>query len=465
MHPRFRWVFDTELEGRTRSATLPAVQLLTLSFAGLIGVGTLGFLLLPGLYTGPRLSVIDALFTATSAVCVTGLVVVDTATFFTGWGQAWIALLIQLSGLGILTIATLIILALGRRPALAVGESVGQQVPRRFGSPRAVLRAVVVVTFVAEGAGAVVLWLSWGGEMGWAGAVWPAVFHAVSAFCNAGFSTFSTSLVGLRAHLPTLTTISALVILGGLGFVVLTDVWVRVVPRTTRRLSLHTTLVLTTTVVLLVVGTVLFYLFEAANVLGGMGGVTRALNAAFMSVTARTAGFNTVDYGAISDTSVVLTIIFMVIGGSPGSTAGGIKTTTAALLALLFVSYLRGRRDVSVRHRSVRPEHIALATGLAVGTVALLAAAVFVLMVSELPVNVQDRTLLVRATFEAASAFGTVGLSMGLTTALTTAGKLVITFLMFLGRVGPLTLAASMAIAAQRRQAHYRHAFEDVVVG
>jgi trk system potassium uptake protein TrkH len=425
----------------------------------------LGFLVLPGLYVGPRLSVIDALFTATSAVCVTGLVVVDTATFFTGWGHVWIALLIQLGGLGILTIATLIILALGRRPALAVGESVGQQVPRRLGSPRAVLRSVVVVTVIAEAAGAMVLWLSWGGEMGWARAVLPAVFHAISAFCNAGFSTFSTSLVGFREHGPILATISALIILGGLGFVVLTDVWIRVVPRTARRLSLHTTLVLTTTVVLLVGGAVLFYFFEAANVLEGMGVVTRALNAFFMSVTARTAGFNTVDYGAISDTSVVLTIIFMVIGGSPGSTAGGIKTTTVALLTLLFVSYLRGKRNVSARHRTVQPEHVALATGLAVGTVALLAAAVFVLMISELPVNVQDRTLLVRATFEAASAFGTVGLSMGLTPALTTAGKVIITFLMFLGRVGPLTLAASMAIAAQRRQAHYRHAFEDVVVG
>jgi trk system potassium uptake protein TrkH len=466
VHPRFRWAFEgRDLSGR-RGGALSAVQLLALSFVGLIALGTLGLLALPGLYTGPGLSFVDAVFTATSAVCVTGLIVVDTATYFTPLGQAWIALLIQLGGLGILTIATAVIVALGRHPGVSVHESVGQQTPRRsIPSIRRLLRSVVMLTLIAELAGALLLWLGWGSDLGWGTAAGHAVFHAISAFCNAGFSTFSDSLIGFQRAPGILGVVAVLIVLGGVGFVVVADLWVRYLQRRTRRLSLHTTLVLSTTAILVLGAAVLFYLFEGGNTLAGLPGVDRVANAVFMAVTPRTAGFNTVNYDAVSDPSLVLTILLMIVGGSPGSTAGGIKTTTVALLALLFVSYLRGRRDLSIRGRTVPSEIVSLATGIVVAGAVILATAVFLLMLSEVSPETTDRAVLVRTGFEAVSAFGTVGLSMGTTPALTTAGKLVITFLMFLGRVGPLTLAAAMAIAGRRRRVHYRYAHESVIVG
>ncbi len=466
MHPRFRWAFDGHDVTARRGGVLSAVQILSLSFVGLIAIGTLGLIALPGLYAGPRLSLVDAVFTATSAVCVTGLIVVDTATYFTPLGRAWIALLIQCGGLGILTIATAVIVALGRHPGVSVHESVGQQTPRRGPmSIRRLLWSVVLLTLVAELGGALLLWLRWGAALGWGSALGHAVFHAISAFCNAGFSTFSDSLVGFRGDVPTLATIAVLIVLGGLGFVVFADLWIRYVQRRARRLSLHATLVLTVSAVLVVGAAVLFYLFEGGNTLTGLSRADRIANAVFMAVTPRTAGFNTVNYDAVSDPSLVLTTLLMIVGGSPGSTAGGIKTTTVALLVLLFVAYLRGRRDVSLRGRTIPSEIVSLATGIVVAGAMILATAVFLLMLSEVSPETTDRAVLVRAGFEAVSAFGTVGLSMGGTASLTTAGKLVITLLMFLGRVGPLTLAAAMAIAGRRRRVHYRYAHESVVVG
>jgi trk system potassium uptake protein TrkH len=217
--------------------------------------------------------------------------------------------------------------------------------------------------------------------------------------------------------------------------------------------------------VLLVGGAALYYGFEVRSTLAALPSLDRAANAVFMSITARTAGFNSVDYGAISDSSVVLTLLLMFVGGSPGSTAGGVKTTTVALLAMLFVSYLRGREDVSLKNRTVPSDTLHVATGLIVAAVAAVALATLVLMLSEIPAGLTDRVLLVRGAFESVSALGTVGLSMGLTPTLTVAGKVVIILLMFLGRVGPLTLAAAMVIARRRRWVHYRHAHETVAIG
>lgn len=449
-----------------RRFAVSAVQYLTLSFLALIAMGTVGLLVLPGLYAGPRLGFMDALFTATSAVCVTGLIVVDTATYFTVWGKAWIALLIQLGGLGILTVATFIILAIGGRLPLRVDESVGQQTPgRRMLDGRRVIRGVIVTTVAAECVGALFLWVRWGPTLGWVPAAGHAAFHSISAFCNAGFSTFSTSLTGYAGDQVTLGVIAALIIVGGLGFVVLVDLWRRFGTRAERRLTLHSRLVLLATAVLIVGAALLYGMFERGNVFAGMSVADRLGNAVFMSVTARTAGFNTVDYNAVSDPSLVLTILLMTVGGSPGSTAGGLKTSTAALLVLLLVSRLRGRHHVTVAGRTVPPDSVNVATGLVVGGVAILAFAVFLLMAIETPAEVRDRAALVRAGFEAVSSFGTVGLSMGHTALLTTAGKIIISGLMFLGRVGPLTLVASMTIAGRRSRRHYRHAFEDVIVG
>ena len=455
-------------EQRRRSyfGTLDAAQLLLLSFAGLIAVGTAGLLLLPGLYTGPDLGFVDALFTATSAVCVTGLIVVDTATYFTPLGQAWIALLIQLGGLGILTFTTLVIQLLGRRTSLEAGEAAGGEASIvSHLDPLKLVRAVVASALAVEAIGAVLLWWGWSGEMGAAGAVWPAVFHAISAFCNAGFSVFSDSLAGHRgAALPVLT-VSGLVIVGGIGFVVLTDLWAWRRREDVRRLSTHTQLVLWSTALLLIGGTALYASFEWQNTLAGMSLPDRLVNGWFMSVTPRTAGFNTVDYSALTNPSLFLTIVLMVIGGSPGSAAGGLKTTTVALLGLLLWSRLRGRENVSIFGRTVPGETIQRAAGLTIGGIAILAAGVFALALTEFPAQgVADRVSFLSVIFEAHSAFGTVGLSMGATSELTTAGRIVVTVLMFLGRLGPLAVVSAMA-AGSSRSARFRYATEDVAIG
>ncbi|MFQ5747128.1 MAG: TrkH family potassium uptake protein [Gemmatimonadota bacterium] len=443
-----------------------ATQLLVLSFVLLILVGTLGFLVLPGLYAGPRLGIIDALFTATSAVCVTGLVVVDTATRFTPLGQAWIAILIQLGGLNILTLATLMITLLGRRASLAAEEAAGGGSPLHHIDAKALLGSVLRLTLVIETAGAIALWLAWRGRLGAAGAAWPAVFHAISAFCNAGFSVFSDSLAGFRRSPATLLIVSALIVLGGIGFIVLADLGARYRARSSSRLALHTKLALIATGVLLGGGTLAYFLFESRFQLAGLGWPDRLANAWFMSATARTAGFNTVNYDAISNPSVFLTLLLMLIGGSPGSTAGGMKTTTIVLVGLVFWSRLRGQASISVFDRTVPRETIQRATGLVVGTLIFVGLMVFLLLVTEFPAHQGlDRGSFLRLVFEAHSAFGTVGLSQGVTPALTPEGRLVIILLMFVGRVGPLAVVSSMAAARSRREIHYRYAREDVVIG
>jgi len=440
------------------------IRLFVLSFAGLVVAGTAGLLLLPGLYTGPRLGVIDALFTAASAVCVTGLTVVDTATYFTGWGQAWLLLLIQAGGLGILAFATMIIQLLGGRGSLEVEVATGSGYGVRVGAIRSVLRPVFYLTLAIEGAGAVGLWLLWRAPLGDAGAVWPSVFHAISAFCNAGFSTFSDSLVGWRTSTPVLLTIGTVIVLGGLGFVVLDEVRQRWIRRSVRRLSTQSRLALSATAVLLVGATIVFLFFERQHSLEGLAPWSRFVNAVFMAVTPRTAGFNTVDYGQVSNPSLALTVALMIIGGAPGSTAGGLKVTSAALLLLGFWTRLRGYQHVSVGGRTVREESVGRAAALGVAGIAILAFATFLLLLVEPVAASQDRADFVRIVFEVHSAFGTVGLSMDKTGELTSAGRIVLIALMFVGRVGPLALAAAMA-ARRGPAVTYRYAYEDVTVG
>jgi trk system potassium uptake protein TrkH len=443
-----------------------ATQLFVGSFGALVLVGTLGFLVLPGLYTGPRLGLVDALFTATSAVCVTGLIVVDTATYFTRAGQAWILLLVQLGGLGIMTLATMLIVALGQRLSRDWEEITGGQARvLSHMNEVSLIRGVVWTTLSIEAIGALGLWLLWQGDLG-TEAVWHAVFHAVSAFCNAGFSTFSDSLSGYRGSPFTLIWVSALIILGGLGFVVLADLWARYVRGASTRLSLHTKLVLFVTTLLVVGAATLFLVFESHFDLRVLGPVDRAVNAWFMSVTARTAGFTTIDYGTASNASLFLTMLLMLVGGSPGSTAGGLKTTTVAVLLLLVWCRVHGRDDTSIVGRTIPKDTAERAAGIVIGSLLLLGICVFILLLTEYPLETElDRARFVALAFEAHSAFGTVGLSMGPTSDLTVGGRLLVVFLMFIGRVGPLAVASSMALARAKRSVHYRYAHEDVVVG
>ena len=467
------WRWDPD---RSRSAVwsywraLSPSQLFVGSFLLLVGIGTVGFKLLPGLYTGAPLSWLDALFTATSAICVTGLIVVDTAHYFTTWGQAYVLLLIQLGGLGIITFTSLIIVALGRRLSLrqelltggAAGVAENVDV-------RGLLWAIVRFTVVAEIIGALALYLLWVPDFGWGGAVWHAVFHAVSAFCNAGFSTFTDSLMGFQGHVPLLTVVMVLIVVGGLGFLTLEElyVWRRVYRKKGRfRLSVHSQIVLVTTVVLIVGGWMLFTAFEWSNTLAGMAWGDRLINGLFASITPRTAGFNTIDYAQVESETNVLTLMLMMVGGSPGSTAGGIKTTTFAILGVLAWSRLHGRPTTSISGRTIPEETVQKAMSLFIVASTLVTVGVFLFSVTEIPDTMSAAAApLLTYAFEAVSAFNTVGLSMGATDALSGTGRIVTVILMFIGRVGTLTFVAAMARPPTRITGGFRYAHEDVTIG
>jgi trk system potassium uptake protein TrkH len=448
---------------------LTPAQLFVASFLLLILLGTLGLKTIPGLYTGAPLGWLDALFTATSASCVTGLVVVNTATYFTPAGQAFLLLLIQLGGLGMITLTTLIILALGRRLSLrneAISASGAEVAPHV--SPQRLVRDVVRFTLLIEAAGALLLYLLWAPRLGALAAVWPAVFHAISAFCNAGFSTFPDSLLGFQRSPGTLLIIGSLITAGGLGFLTMEELHLLRRARRERRvtrLSLHSRLALAVTAALIVGGAALFALFEWQGVLAGLPLGDRLVNAIFLGITPRTAGFNSVDYAHTSESTNFLTILLMSIGGSPGSTAGGLKTTTVALIGLLAWSRLRGREVVSIWDRSVPEETIQRAVGLFVVVFALMTAAIFVLTSSEAGAASPAARPFLGYMFEVASAFNTVGLSMNLTPDLSVVGRWVGIVQMFVGRVGPLTFAAALARSRRAPGDEFRYAYADVVVG
>jgi len=441
-------------------------QLFVASFALLIVLGTIGLKFLPGLYTGEPLDWLDALFTSTSAVCVTGLIVVDTATYFTTAGQAFILLLIQLGGLGMLSFASVIIVAFGRRLSLrqeALYSTSMEAAPHV--DTRQLAFDVVIFTLTIEAVGAFLLYLLWIPRFGWLEAMWPAVFHSVSAFCNAGFSVFSDNLVSFQHSPFSLLVVMTLIVAGGLGFLTMEEVYLRYRGRQTKRIfrmSLHSKIVLVTTAVLIAAGWLFFGLFEWEGTLGELPIGHRIVNALFMSVTPRTAGFNTIDYAATSESTSFLTILLMMIGGSPGSTAGGIKTTTFALIALLAWSRLRGYAATRAGSRSLPEETTDRAIGLYAIAFGLVTAGIFVLTTTESS-GAPGRHFLAWM-FEAVSAFNTVGLSMGLTPELSTPGRWTTILLMFFGRVGPLTLAAALA-ARRIGERGFRYAYEDVVVG
>ena len=447
---------------------LSGPQLLVGSFAGLIVLGTCALRLLPGLYVGPGLGWLDSLFTATSAVCVTGLIVVDTATYFTPAGQLLLLLLIQLGGLGMITLSTAIILALGGRLTLGQEEVSAPGVHLLPGGDlRRLTGHVVLFTVVFELAGAAVLTALWTPRFGLARAAWHALFQSVSAFCNAGFSTFSDSLTSFAEGLPTILVMAALIVAGGLGFLTIEELLARRRRRTHRsRLTLHTRLVLVTTAVLLLVGWALYGALEWHGALAGLGPTDRVANALFMSVTARTAGFNTVDYASVSAGGGFLTVLLMTVGGSPGSTAGGLKTTTLAVVVLLAWSRVRGRRATHAGDRSIPDETVQRAVGLVVFAGFVVVGAIFLVAAREMDGGEAGANLgFLRYAFETVSAFNTVGLSMGVTGDLDRTGRLVAIVLMFLGRVGPLTFTAAVARRARRPAAGFRYAHEDVVVG
>jgi trk system potassium uptake protein TrkH len=440
-------------------------SLLLGSFGGLILLGT--FLLrLPPLQAEP-VGLLDCLFTAASAVCVTGLITVDTATAWSPWGQGLILLMFQLGGLGIMTFSLAMLYLAGLRPGLiahlAVGGSLGFSVRQDLGR---LARNVIVFTLGAELLGAVVLGLRFGADHPPATAAALGAFHAVSAFCNAGFSLFSDSLQAYAADPVVNLTVMALIVLGGLGFVAVGEVasrWRRRGRGRPPRLSLHTRLVLTTSLVLIAGGAAAMWAME--QVAGGGpvwgGGWWASL---FTSVTARTAGFNTAPMTELSNASLLLVMGLMFVGASPGSCGGGIKTTALASLYAVARARLGGLATASLYRRGIEDRQVGEAVTLAACSLLVVLAAVVALELTEQGAAASHHRgrVLVHA-FEAVSAFATVGLSLGATEGLTPAGKLVVIVVMFVGRLGPLTFV--YALLKRARAAAYTPAKEKIMLG
>ncbi len=436
-------------------------QLFISTFVFVILSGAAG-LLLPRATTH-GISVVDALFTSTSAVCVTGLVVVDTGTTFTLLGQTIILLLIQIGGLGLMTFTTFFALFHG---SLGIKEKVLMQEflsGDNVGKVKSALQQIVGVTLLIEAMGALFLFLSWqpGTFDSLSHSAYNSVFHAVSAFCNAGFSTLSANIADPRTmtNVPINLTICALIVLGGLGFSVIVNVaGLLRRPRGGHRvrLSLHSKLVLIMTALLIVVGTLFVYVLEYFNTLEGMAEGNKWVASLFQSITTRTAGFNSIDIGAIAPATAFVMVVWMFIGASPGSTGGGIKTTTAAVLALSAWNVVRGRQKVEVFRRQVTQSTL----DKAVATIMLSG---LLVMIATFILSIYESAPFLDLLFEATSAFGTVGLSRNLTPALTDVSKLTLVVTMLVGRVGAVTLV--MALTAKAAYANYDYPSDSVMIG
>lgn len=444
--------------------------LLVLSFAALIGIGALGFLLLPKLTTGPALTPLQALFTATSAVCLTGLSVIPTATGFTRMGQVWLLILVQLGGIGLVALSTLVIGSLGHR--LSLRSEMLSMPHLNFATElgaAGLLRASARFTFAFEAVGVIVFFILWMPHHGPGEAAWLAVFHAVNAFCNAGFSTFGHSLEVHATEPFTVLMFSLLIMAGGLGFLSTAELWrwwKEGGRRGRLRLSSHTWAVLVASCALWVLGALLFASFEWHGALAGFGLGDKLTNAWFMSVTTRSSGFSTIPFGELRNDSAYLSMLLMSIGGAPGSTAGGIKTTALVVLGAMAWSKLRGRRHVRLRNRSIPDQTVQRTMSLVVLVFVVITLSLFLLTSSEtrhLEIG-PAREAFLPLLFEAVSAFNTVGLSMSDAAEMSAAGQLILVVLMFMGRVGPLAFFAALSVRSSRAS-KVRPAQEDLVVG
>jgi trk system potassium uptake protein len=422
-------------------------QVLVLGFAALIFIG--GLLLWAPFSQAPgqSISFLDALFTATSAVCVTGLVVVDTAKQFSTAGELVVLALIQAGGLGIMTISALMFLLMGKRitlkERLLMQEALGSF---SIAGVVRLTRNIIFTTLIIEATGALLLSLRWLVQLPWQKALYWGFFHAVSAFNNAGFDVTSESLRPFAKDPFVLFIIGMLIILGGIGFFAMEDWWHH---RRWEKLSLHTRLVVLVTLVMIVGGTGLFLALEWTNpaTLGWMPWYHKVSNAWFAAVTPRTAGFESVPTGSLLDVSLLLTIVLMFIGASPGGTGGGIKTSTFAMLGLSINATVTGSDEVRVLGRRLPRDLVEKAVAVAGIAIILVVAATGILMVTEAKALSTPTSGIsaIDVAFEVVSAFGTVGLTAGLTPQLSAAGRVLVILVMFIGRVGPLTMAVALA--------------------
>ncbi len=437
------------------------IRILPLGYLAVTLVGTL-LLMLPAASHGTPLGFFDALFTATSASCVTGLIVVDTGTHFTFFGQAVLLLLIQLGGLGFMTAATLLFRAAKKRISLrgrmTLAEAYGED---RLQGIIALCMRAVTYTFTIEGAGALLLAFRFVPEFGLKG-IWLAVFHSVSAFCNAGFDLMGNyaSLTGYVSDVLVNFTLMTLIILGGMGFAVITEILER---RRFKALSMHAKAVLCGSAILIFGGAALFLLFESANsaTLGSLDTGDRLMASLFQSVTCRTAGFNTIAQDSLTDAGKLLSAILMLVGGSPAGTAGGVKVTTVAVLFLTGAACLRNLPDTEIFGRRLAPDTVRKALSVVLfATVILLCSTAAMLHAEQL--CGADYSF-IDILYEAASALGTAGLSVGVTAGATLFSKTLLCLMMYLGRAGIMTVA--LAIGGSSKESPVRYPEGNILIG
>lgn len=463
------------MDKKKLSIDLKPTQVLVLGFLIVILLGTLLLNLPVASKSGSSIGFVDALFTATSAVCVTGLVVVNTLDHWTMFGKIVILTLIQIGGLGFMTITTTLFIILGRKISLKerliIQEALNQYT--LSGMVR-LAKNVVLGTLLLELLGAALLATRFVPDFGKDG-IFMSVFHAISAFCNAGFDIVGgSSLVPYVGDVLVNITIMTLIVLGGLGFTVWLD-YIKLfkerkkyqysLKRAFQRLSLHSKLVTVLTIALILVGFVFFFVIEGSNpaTLGPMGYKEKVLGSLFHSVTTRTAGFNTISLPEMNDASKFMTIVLMFIGGSPAGTAGGIKTVTFGIIFLAVVSVIKGREDVETFNKRISWNIVKRALAVMVISITVVISATMMLSITE--VEIAHQFLFMDVFFEAVSAFGTVGLSLGITPYLSTIGKLVICLTMFIGRLGPVTMMVAFSLKDKKRKCSIRMPEEKIMVG
>lgn len=440
---------------KTKYIKLNPSQLLVLVFLFFIILGTI-LLKLPISTTTP-ISLIDALFTVTSAMTVTGLAVVDTGTVFTIFGQLVILTLIQVGGLGIMSFAVLIFIVLGKKigfkERLIIQQSLNQT---SLGGVIKLVKHLFIYSFSIEIIAMLILSIRWVPEYGWGKGMYYSFFHSISAFNNAGFSIWSDSLMKYVGDPLVNLVITFLFIIGGIGFTVLSDIWYK---RSFKKLSLHSKLMIGGTFACNLLAMIIVFSLEYGNpnTLGTLSSMGDKLWASyFQAVTPRTAGFNTLDIGSLHEATITFMLLLMFVGAGSASTGGGIKLTTFLVIVLSVLTFLKGKSQIKIGNRAIKD--IVVVRSLAISTISILFIflAVFIL-------NITEPEPFLKILFEVISAFGTVGISMGITADLSDVGKIIIVFIMFLGKLGPLTLAFSLATKLEQEKIRYPS--EDILTG
>ncbi|MBW4503910.1 MAG: TrkH family potassium uptake protein [Scytonema hyalinum WJT4-NPBG1] len=436
-----------------------------LGFIAMVAIGTILLMMPFSTSSGTWNNLIVALFTSTSAVCVTGLSVVDPGTYFSFWGQLFIALLVQIGGLGYMTTTTFLILLIGRKfdlkQKIAIQQSLDR--PGMHGSTQ-IIRSIIATTLIFEITGVFLLLPAFVPQYGWDKGIWLAMFHSINSWNNAGFSLFKDNLIGYQSSVLVVFTVTVLIIFGGIGYqtILETYFWLRdrLLKKPTNLLfSLDFKVATSTTVVLLLIGTVAFFLVEFKNVetFGNLSFLEKLLGAWFQSATTRTAGFNTIDIGKMTTAGLFITIAFMFIGASPGGTGGGLKTTTLRVLTSCTKAILQGKEEVLLYERSIAISVILKAVGALIGSVATVIASTILIALTDPEIS------FIQLLFEVVSAFATVGLSTGITGSVSAAAKLILIVTMYIGRVGILLLMS--AILGDPRPSSVRYPEENLLVG